>query len=102
MVKEVEKLKKIFNKLKGQTFYYIEEKDIYTEKRLHGGWDHLGPLPDVIVPILIGKDKKAKEIKIHEGNLHILLREEIFKTKEDAEWRILIEENKYSKEEVKK
>lgn len=102
MVKEIKELKKIYNKLKGQIFYYIEEKPIYTEKRLHGGWDHLGPLPDVIVPVLIGKDKKAKEIKIHEGNLHILLREEIFKTKEEAEWRILIEENEYSKEEVKK
>lgn len=102
MVKEIEELKKIYAKLKGQIFYYIEEKPIYTEKRLHGGWDHLGPLPDVIIPILVGEDKKVKKIKINENNLHILLEEEIFKTQEDAEWKILIEESKRLKEEVKK
>ena len=93
---EVEEFKKIYNKLKGQTFYYLEKVPCYEYETIHGGWDHLGPLPDRVCQIFTGYKYKVEKRNISSSTISLLFTKECYFDEETANWAVLNkkEENK--------
>ena len=89
-----EKFREAFLELRGRGVYVIEEKPVYKRIIEPGGHDHLGPLPDKYYDVVDHYEKYVKIIMIDEYNLHKILKNKVYFSREDADWALLIQQKK--------
>ena len=87
-----------FNKIKGKKIYFVDKEYTYKNVRTPGGYDHLGPLPDVITREIDKIDFYVKTETIDKYNIEeILTAEKVYFTKEDANWAAAIKQREENK-----
>lgn len=88
------KFRDAFTVLKGCGVYIIAEKPVYKRIIEPGGHDHLGPLPDKCYDVVDHYEKYVKPIIIDKYNLHKILKNKVYFSREDADWALLIQQKK--------
>ena len=89
-----EKFREAFLELRGCGLYIIEEKPVHKRIIELGGHDHLGPLPDKCYDVVDHYEKYVKPIIVNECNLHKILKNKVYFSREDADWALLLEDKK--------
>lgn len=92
-----EKFKEDYEKIKGEPFWIIRQNPIYETVREHGGYDHLGCLPDKVYDVLRGYEYKVEKRIVNPYTMHLLVAGEYWLDEESANWVALSRNQKEAK-----